>query len=281
MTHRRGLPARRVVRSATSPTPRAPGRRSYDALHSDQLHRRTRSTRGHAPRRQAGRTGLRGRHPHERARRAAHLPRRLPRAVEGGQPAVAIGTGSPPPTSRPMRASRRSSPASPARSCAISSSIRLASTSPGSPPVAPWPPSWPRPTQTCTRRSGCTPGSPTAPRTTSAPRFAAMRTGGTPAATSAVPLIVIHGDRDPIVAPVNADKLIASRLAAGDITGHDAPITTRSDSGRGYTRTVHRNRRRDRRRRVLDRPRRRPRLVRRQSGWLLHRPHKALTPPPR
>ena len=71
--------------------------------------------------------------------------------------------------------------------------------------------------------------------------FAAMRTGGTPAPTSAVPLIVIHGDRDTIVAPVNADKVIASRLAAGDITGQDAPITTRSDCGRGYTRTVHRN----------------------------------------
>jgi len=71
--------------------------------------------------------------------------------------------------------------------------------------------------------------------------FAAMRTGGTPAPTSAVPLIVIHGDRDAIVAPVNADKLIASRLAAGDITGQDLPITTRSDSGRPYTRTVHHN----------------------------------------
>jgi poly(hydroxyalkanoate) depolymerase family esterase len=71
--------------------------------------------------------------------------------------------------------------------------------------------------------------------------FAAMRTGGTPAATSAVPLIVIHGDRDAIVAPVNADKLIASRLGAGDITGQDAPITTRSDSGRPCTRTVHHN----------------------------------------
>jgi poly(hydroxyalkanoate) depolymerase family esterase len=69
----------------------------------------------------------------------------------------------------------------------------------------------------------------------------AMRTGGTPTATSALPLIVIHGDRDPIVAPVNADKLIASRVAAGDITGHDAPVTTRSDSGRRYTRTVHHN----------------------------------------
>ena len=70
--------------------------------------------------------------------------------------------------------------------------------------------------------------------------FAAMRTGGTPAPTSALPLIVIHGDRDPIVTPINADKLIASRIAAGDITGHDAPITTRCDSGRGYTSTVHR-----------------------------------------
>ena len=72
--------------------------------------------------------------------------------------------------------------------------------------------------------------------------FAAMRTGGTPAATSAVPLIVIHGDRDTTVAPINADKLIASRLAIGDVTGHDGPITIHSDSGHSYTRTVHHNR---------------------------------------
>jgi poly(hydroxyalkanoate) depolymerase family esterase len=71
--------------------------------------------------------------------------------------------------------------------------------------------------------------------------FAAMRTGGTPAPTSPLPLIVIHGDRDTTVAPVNADKLIASRLAAGDIAGHDAPITTRNDGVRRYTRTVHRD----------------------------------------
>src|SRR5437588_8781172 len=71
--------------------------------------------------------------------------------------------------------------------------------------------------------------------------FTAMRTGGTPAPTSAVPLIVIHGDRDTIVAPVNADTVIASRLPAGDITGQDAPITARGDGGRGYTRIVHRN----------------------------------------
>lgn len=71
--------------------------------------------------------------------------------------------------------------------------------------------------------------------------FTAMRTGGTPAATSAVPLIVIHGDHDTIVAPVNADKLIASRLAIGDVTGQDGPITIRTDGGHPYTRTIHHN----------------------------------------
>lgn len=71
--------------------------------------------------------------------------------------------------------------------------------------------------------------------------FAAMRTGGTPTPTSPVPLIVIHGDRDTTVAPINADKLIASRLAAGDITSKDGPLTTTDASGRSYTRTVHNN----------------------------------------
>jgi poly(3-hydroxybutyrate) depolymerase len=68
-----------------------------------------------------------------------------------------------------------------------------------------------------------------------------MRTGGTPAATTAVPLIVIHGDHDPIVAPANADKLIASRLAIGDVTGQDGPITINNGRARPYTRTVHHN----------------------------------------
>jgi poly(hydroxyalkanoate) depolymerase family esterase len=71
--------------------------------------------------------------------------------------------------------------------------------------------------------------------------FAAMQTGGTPTATSATPLIVFHGDRDTIVAPINADKLIASRLAAGDITGRDQPATTNGNGGRPYRRTVHNN----------------------------------------
>jgi poly(hydroxyalkanoate) depolymerase family esterase len=71
--------------------------------------------------------------------------------------------------------------------------------------------------------------------------FSAMRTGGTPTAACAVPLIVFHGDRDAIVAPVNADNLIASRLEAGDITGLDQPTTTRGASGRPYSRNVHNN----------------------------------------
>jgi poly(hydroxyalkanoate) depolymerase family esterase len=71
--------------------------------------------------------------------------------------------------------------------------------------------------------------------------FAAMRTGGTPAATSAVPLIVIHGDRDTIVAPVNAEKLIAARLGVGDVTGGDQPITVAGDGGHAFTRTVQRD----------------------------------------
>ena len=51
-----------------------------------------------------------------------------------------------------------------------------------------------------------------------------------------MPLIVFHGDRDAIVAPVNADKLIASRLAAGDVTARDQPTTVDGD-GR-YRRAV-------------------------------------------
>jgi poly(hydroxyalkanoate) depolymerase family esterase len=69
--------------------------------------------------------------------------------------------------------------------------------------------------------------------------FAAMRTGGAPTATSAVPPIVIHGDRDAIVAPVNADRLIGAWLAANAGAGRHEPTTTRGERGRPYSRTVH------------------------------------------
>ena len=77
--------------------------------------------------------------------------------------------------------------------------------------------------------------------------FGAMQNGGRPGPTIAVPVIVFHGDRDSIVAPVNADRLIASRVAGSSGfdsgTGLHGPATTDGGEnlGRRHSRTMYRD----------------------------------------
>jgi poly(hydroxyalkanoate) depolymerase family esterase len=72
--------------------------------------------------------------------------------------------------------------------------------------------------------------------------FAAMQNGGSAAAPVDVPLIVFHGDRDNIVAPVNADRLIASCIAAkASDPGEAATIVGGDGLGRRSSRSVYRD----------------------------------------
>jgi poly(hydroxyalkanoate) depolymerase family esterase len=76
--------------------------------------------------------------------------------------------------------------------------------------------------------------------------FQAMQSGGTGGSAVPLPLIVFHGDRDGTVAPVNGDRVVASRVAVrGSGTGA-TPIgrTTTHDGTHGghrYSRTVYRD----------------------------------------
>ncbi len=75
--------------------------------------------------------------------------------------------------------------------------------------------------------------------------LAAMKHGpaqpARPAAAHRVPLIVFHGDRDPVVAPVNAAGLIDRALAAGSPAAAPTAATTRGQvpGGHAYTRTAY------------------------------------------
>jgi poly(hydroxyalkanoate) depolymerase family esterase len=77
--------------------------------------------------------------------------------------------------------------------------------------------------------------------------FEAMQNGGSAGPSIDVPLIVFHGDQDNIVAPVNADRLIASRIPASEWTGRDAelrPLATANgedSAGRRQSRHVYRD----------------------------------------
>jgi poly(hydroxyalkanoate) depolymerase family esterase len=74
--------------------------------------------------------------------------------------------------------------------------------------------------------------------------FAAMRHGpatSTRRAGRAVPLIVFHGDRDPVVGPVNADRLVSDALGTAGPPAVRSTQHGQVQDGHAYSRTVHRD----------------------------------------
>ena len=113
--------------------------------------------------------------------------------------------------------------------------------------------------------------------------LAAMRRGTSPPprpSAAGIPMIVFHGDQDPIVNHVNADRLVDQGIRAFSAAAEhgDAPrrgVTTRrgkAPGGHSCTRAPLPGRQREHPHRALDHPRRRPCLVRGKRARFLHRP---------
>jgi poly(hydroxyalkanoate) depolymerase family esterase len=74
--------------------------------------------------------------------------------------------------------------------------------------------------------------------------YAAMSQGPTTSTRRAgrgVPLIVFHGEQDPIVSRVNADRLVADGLRTSDPGAVRSTMLGRVQDGHAYTRTVYKN----------------------------------------
>ncbi len=65
----------------------------------------------------------------------------------------------------------------------------------------------------------------------------AMRSGGQPVPAGRVPLLVLHGDQDAIVAPINGEKIIGTRLASCTRPGRRT--VSSNSGGRRVTTTVY------------------------------------------
>ena len=152
------------------------------------------------------------------------------------------------------------------------------STSPGCPPAARWPPSWRRPIPACTPLSACTPVSPTAPPPTCPARLA--RCDGAPAAdagpaaghrSSSSTATATTWCHRPMRTAWSSPDCLPSIVIRRACRSSRSPRTRRRRVDPAVQQSHPHRRARRRHRRIVDRGRRRARLVRRRPGRQLHR----------